>query len=158
MREPLDMVIASRMQNMVEIRKKNICFVSILSYSVRPVLIVSCPILIRTVPVSSRMTRILSGDAHELFRLKCDDCGCYPRSSRYLVFWACLGEKAWFFGLAWAKRSSKGCLFENYENWKWFQNPTVYVLYLSYPPWISHGCPVQVWRLRVLPTPFKEYR
>ena len=49
MREPLEMVTASRMQNMVEINKKNICFVSILSYYVRPVLIVSCAVLIRTV-------------------------------------------------------------------------------------------------------------
>jgi len=81
--DSLEMVTASRMQNMVEINTKNICFVSILSYYVRPVLIVSCPVLIRTVLVSSRMTRILSGDAHKLFRLKCDDGGCYPRSSRY---------------------------------------------------------------------------
>ena len=38
-----------------------------------------CPVFIAP---SSRMTRTLSGDAHELFRLKCDDCGCYPRHSK----------------------------------------------------------------------------
>ena len=32
MREPLEMVTASRMQNMVEIRKKNTCFVAILLF------------------------------------------------------------------------------------------------------------------------------
>ena len=34
MREPLEMVTASRMQNMVEIRKKNTYFVSILRFSI----------------------------------------------------------------------------------------------------------------------------
>ena len=29
-----------------------------------------------------------------------------------------------FLAPAWAKRSSKGCLFENHENWKWHQNQT----------------------------------
>ena len=32
MREPLEIVTASRMQNMVEIRKKNTCFVTILHF------------------------------------------------------------------------------------------------------------------------------
>jgi hypothetical protein len=34
MREPLEMVTASRMQNMVEIHKKNICFVTKLFFEI----------------------------------------------------------------------------------------------------------------------------